>query len=110
MKLPEKSDYTFENKNEAKTELMNKNKKTIESPLPSAGIEKMNVYISFWSPLNLLNILSILVTLITLKILAICGKTDKTADEAPPDTPMLDSMRSKTDAMTTKKSKIFHPE
>lgn len=62
---------------------MNRNKKTIESPLPKAGIENKNVSISFCNPLNLLNILSIFVTLMTLNILAICGRTDNAADDEP---------------------------
>ena len=61
----------FPNSYEASTELINKNKHTIDKPLAKAGKENMNVSINFCRPLNLLNILSNLVTLSTLKILAI---------------------------------------
>jgi hypothetical protein len=61
----------LESKNEASIEVMKKKRHTMDSPLPNAGNENMNVYNSFCSPLNLLNILSNLVTLMTLKILAI---------------------------------------
>ncbi len=59
------------NKNDAKTEKINKKRHTIESPFPNAGRENINVYINFCKPLNLLNILRSLVTLKTLNILAI---------------------------------------
>lgn len=69
-----------DSKKEAKIEVIKKNKHTIDSPLPNAGNEKINVYNNFCNPLNFLNILSSLVTLITLKILAICGKKEKAFD------------------------------
>lgn len=88
---------------------MKRNKKTIESPLPKAGIENKNVSINFCNPLNLLNILSIFVTLITLNILAIWGRTDNAADDEP-EIPTWERTISKIEAMTTKKSKMFQPE
>lgn len=99
----------FENRYEARTELINKNRLTIDKPLAKAGNENINVSISFWSPLNLLNIRNNLVTLKTLKIRAICGRIDKALDWLLL-VPVLASIISKTDAITTKKSNIFHPD
>lgn len=81
----------------------------MESPLARAGMEKMNVSISFCSPLNLLNILSNFVTRSTLKIRAIWGRIAK-AEDAPDAPPAESRIISKIEAITTKKSKMFHPE
>jgi hypothetical protein len=88
---------------------MNRNKQTIDNPRPSAGNEKIKVYISFCSPLNLLNILNSLVIRSTLKILAICGSIDKALD-CDVLAPVYPSIISNIEAITTKKSKIFHPK
>ena len=77
--------------------------------MPKAGIENMNVYINFWSPLNLLNIRRSFVTLITLKILAIWGRIDM-ADELDVLDPVYYRIMSKILAITTKKSNKFQPD
>ena len=74
-----------------------------------AGNENMKVYISFCSPLNRLNILKSLVILNTLNILAIWGSAE--SDEfCSLLTPAKSNIISSIEALTTKKSNIFHAD
>ena len=99
----------FPIKFEARMEQINRYRKRMEKALAMAGKEKTKVSISFWRPLNLFSILSNRVIRSTLKILAIWGRRER-VDVCVDPTPAYCKMRSKTEAETTKKSKVFHTD